>query len=197
MDREIILAVIARAPVDPLTISALVREMVAMVLIVGPNHSTASVPQGRIRAAHVNPPVIQWAAALTIIAMESQSLAQILMIRPREFVRRAIIGDVPAFRPADIITRVCAAHTDVLASILPEMPTESFRMEFAPEALIGDVTVHPLVVLATIIATEMDVMGSMLPMAQVWDFVPMGTLMDVRVSRFAHGQTVHARIVED
>lgn len=197
VDLELISAAIARAPADPLTISALVRKMVATVLIAGPNHSTASVPQGHIRAAIVNPPVIRWANAPTIIAMESQSPAQISMIRERESVRRAIIGDVPASRPAILMTRVRAAQTHVVASILPEMPMESFRMEFAPEALTGDVTVHPLVVLATMPAIGMDVVGSMLPM-EVWDFVPMGTIMDVRVTRFAHcGETVHARIVED
>ena len=68
---------------------------------------------------------------------------------------------------------------------------ESLRKESVPQALTGDVVVHPFAT-RTVPAIRMDVMGSMLQM-EVQDFVPQGTILDVCVVLFADRRTVNAQ----
>jgi hypothetical protein len=185
-DQEIISAVHARALAAQLM--ALVGTITATASTAGTLASPkASVPQGHIRAVNVHLPVLDRTLAAPINAMEST--AQMVS---RDFVRSTCIGDVPVSRPAVlvIVTLVGVATITVLASTCPEMPMETFSMDFAPQALTGDACVNPFVVLATVPALILSVKGSTLPMAQM-EFVPMATIWDVCVTRFAKTMQHH------
>ena len=106
-----------------------------------------------------------------------------------ESVRRAIIKDVPAPRPA-VKPMGRATRTAVQVSTRP-WSMEPFSLESARQAIIGDATVHPLAVLKMVLAIRMDAMESMHPM-ELRDFVQPGTISDVCVARFAARQMGNA-----
>jgi hypothetical protein len=117
----------------------------------------------------------------------------------QDSVRMANIGGAPASRPAVSVRQELAPATGtaVMASTCPEIARETFSLDFVPQAITGDASVTPFVVRPTIPAIRMDVMGSMLRMEKVREFVLLETLMDVCVARFAQrGTRGHALTVK-
>jgi hypothetical protein len=183
VDLEICSAVRVRA--FAARILALVTRMAAMVSTPRTHRSTASVKQEHLWVANVNLHVAQIRAhAMPMGAMEFPIQTGIW-----ESVRRALIKDVPAPRPA-VKPMGHATRTAAQASTRP-WSMEMLSLGSARQAITGDATVHLFAVLRTVLAIRMDAM-ELMHLMEVRDFVRQGTISDVCVARYAERQLGNA-----